>query len=299
MPASPASPLHRAACRLADALRRPRPTAPVRWNAAAPGPGARRLAKALGRPLPSAPPHQSPARDRALPAPPPEIRPEWAPAEKPYCLDPTPWRRLTHAEFEELRKHLPNGERVGPAPGRPRNLRAVLNGIFWVAGTRGPWREMPAEFGKPDTASRNLRRWARAGVVTTLLASATGPRATPLLARIAWFVARAFRRMARLVSAFDLRFVRDSLKTVDAWPANPLALPDGGLSETGKKWCATWGKALKTQAITLAQAVAAGLDAKQLTLVGQVQRAAERSWRQGRALLRLGAFGNRHEWVLK
>jgi transposase len=299
MPTAASTPLQRAACDLADARRRPRPTAPVTWNPRAPGPGARRLAKALGRPLPAAPPHRAPPRDRTLPTPPAAIRPEWAPAEKPYQLDPTPWRRLTHAEFEEIRKHFPNGERVGPAPGRPRNLRAVLDGIFWVANTRGPWRAMPEEFGKHDTASRNLRRWARAGVVTALLARATGPAATDLLARIAYWVARAFRRMARIVGAFDLRFVRDTLKTVDAWPANPLSLPEEGLSERGKRWCATWGKALKSFTMETAELVAAGLSPMQLKLLAQATRSAQRTWRQGSALLRLGAFGNRHEWALK
>lgn len=31
---------------------------------------------------------------------------------------------------------------------KPANHRLVLDGIFWIARTGSPWRDLPAEFGK-------------------------------------------------------------------------------------------------------------------------------------------------------
>jgi len=47
---------------------------------------------------------------------------------------------------------------------KPTNHRLVLNGIFWVARTGSPWRDLPEEFGKWSSVYRQFRRWTLAGL---------------------------------------------------------------------------------------------------------------------------------------
>ena len=42
---------------------------------------------------------------------------------------------------------------------KPTNHRVVLDGIFWVARTGSPWRDLPEEFGKWSSVYRQFRRW--------------------------------------------------------------------------------------------------------------------------------------------
>ena len=47
---------------------------------------------------------------------------------------------------------------------KPTNHRVVLDGIFWVARTGSPWRDVPEEFGKWSSVYRQFRRWTLAGL---------------------------------------------------------------------------------------------------------------------------------------
>ena len=47
---------------------------------------------------------------------------------------------------------------------KPMNHRLVLDGIFWVARTGSPWRDLPEEFGKWSSVYRQFRRWTLAGL---------------------------------------------------------------------------------------------------------------------------------------
>ena len=42
------------------------------------------------------------------------------------------------------------------------NHRLVLDGIFWIARTGAPWRDLPEEFGKWSSVYRQFRRWTLA-----------------------------------------------------------------------------------------------------------------------------------------
>jgi transposase len=54
--------------------------------------------------------------------------------------------------------------------GRPiADLRARMDAIFHVAAGTGPWIDLPARFGRPDTVSRYFRRLTRAGLWERLL----------------------------------------------------------------------------------------------------------------------------------
>ena len=58
------------------------------------------------------------------------------------------------AFFEQfiLSVRAPNGR-------KPTNHRLVLDGIFWIARTGAPWRDLPEEFGKWSSVYRQFRRW--------------------------------------------------------------------------------------------------------------------------------------------
>lgn len=142
---------------------------------------------------------------------------------------PTPWSPMTDAQWEALAAFvLP----LRPRGGRPpRNSRRLWDGIFWVVSGRHPWHAMPAEFGKPDTASRTLRRLQRQGVLDRLLL-AISPH--PLangdgLDGMAWRIVRAWRRVSRKASWAQLALaVRLGMQS--ALPCHPLDLPRPGLS---------------------------------------------------------------------
>jgi hypothetical protein len=70
-------------------------------------------------------------------------------------------RTLSDAEWECLRPLLPPQK---PSVGRPRqDHRMVLSGILAVVGTGASWREMPAEYGKWETAYKRYRLWCAEG----------------------------------------------------------------------------------------------------------------------------------------
>jgi transposase len=61
-----------------------------------------------------------------------------------------------------LAVRAPNGR-------RPLNHRLVLDGIFWIARTGSPWRDLPDEFGKWSSVYRQFRRWTLAGLWEDIL----------------------------------------------------------------------------------------------------------------------------------
>lgn len=54
--------------------------------------------------------------------------------------------------------------------GRPAwNYRLVLDGIFWIARTGAPWRDLPEEFGRWHSVYQQFRRWTIAGLWDSIL----------------------------------------------------------------------------------------------------------------------------------
>jgi len=47
---------------------------------------------------------------------------------------------------------------------KPMSHRSVLDGVFWIARTGSPWRDLPEEFGKWSSVYRQFRRWTLAGL---------------------------------------------------------------------------------------------------------------------------------------
>lgn len=54
--------------------------------------------------------------------------------------------------------------------GRPASdHRLILDGVFWIARTGAPWRDLPEEFGKWSSVYRQFRRWTLAGLWEMIL----------------------------------------------------------------------------------------------------------------------------------
>ena len=52
---------------------------------------------------------------------------------------------------------------------KPADHRLVMDGIFWIARTGAPWRDLPEEFGKWSSIYRQFRRWTLAGLWEDIL----------------------------------------------------------------------------------------------------------------------------------
>ncbi|SDI67195.1 Putative transposase of IS4/5 family, partial [Aliiruegeria lutimaris] len=68
-----------------------------------------------------------------------------------------------------LSVRAPNGR-------KPTNHRRVLDGVFWIARTGAPWRDLPEEFGKWSSVYRQFRRWTLAGLWEQILEALTESR---------------------------------------------------------------------------------------------------------------------------
>ncbi|WP_110775579.1 IS5 family transposase [Tritonibacter mobilis] len=62
---------------------------------------------------------------------------------------------------------------------KPTNHRLVLDGIFWIARTGSPWRDLPEEFGKWSSVYRQFRRWTLAGLWEDILDALNQSGAVP------------------------------------------------------------------------------------------------------------------------
>lgn len=71
-----------------------------------------------------------------------------------------------------LAARAPNGR-------KPLNHRRVLDGIFWIARTGSPWRDLPEEFGKWSSVYRQFRRWTLAGLWEHIMDALNGSRLVP------------------------------------------------------------------------------------------------------------------------
>ncbi len=153
---------------------------------------------------------------------------------------PHPWAPMTDEEWAFLRPLLPGTANGGA--GRPMaEARARLDAIFRAVtlkrppaegGGRAPWKALPPEFGKPDTASRTFRRWAKEGLwerLLRLVSDKSGAR-TPLVAALRYRVCCAFRRAIRFLGLRGIVLAR-RLGLYSALPAPSQYLPDPDLSE--------------------------------------------------------------------
>ena len=71
-----------------------------------------------------------------------------------------------------LAVRAPNGR-------KPTNHRLVLDGIFWIARTGAPWRDLPGEFGKWSSVYRQFRRWTLSGLWEDIMEALNQSGAVP------------------------------------------------------------------------------------------------------------------------
>ena len=76
-----------------------------------------------------------------------------------------------HKQFI-LAARAPNGR-------KPTNHRLVLDGIFWIARTGSPWRDLPEEFGKWSSVYRQFRRWTLLGLWEQIMEALNDSRIVP------------------------------------------------------------------------------------------------------------------------
>jgi transposase len=123
--------------------------------------------------------------------------------------------------------------------GRPlRDPRARLDAIFWLAAhtlpgrAPPPWAALPERFGKPDTVSRQFRRWAKAGLWTKLLQALADDHrpGIAVLRRLESWICRAYRRAWRILGVPGMALAR-RLGFLSALRGPSWYLPDPDLSE--------------------------------------------------------------------
>ncbi|WP_370323107.1 transposase [Roseococcus sp. SYP-B2431] len=154
----------------------------------------------------------------------PYIRPR-GPRPRPPARLIIPHARMTDEEWHALEPHLPTH-----TAGRPCDLRAHFDAFFRVACTEGAWRELPEEFGKPDTVSRHFPRLTHAGLWERLLrALAVAPK-DHILRRLEGYICRAARRAIRL-RGLRLIWLARRLDLKRALPGPPWMVADPDLSE--------------------------------------------------------------------
>ena len=150
---------------------------------------------------------------------------------------PRPWAPLSDDEWAVLAPFVIRSA----GPGRPlRDPRQALDAIFWLAAQPGralpPWRVLPPEFGKPDTAARRFRRWAEAGLWSRLLRALADPDypGIAVLRRLESWICRTYRRAWRILGVPGVALAR-RIGFLSALRAPSVFLPDPDLSEYVQK----------------------------------------------------------------
>ena len=137
-----------------------------------------------------------------------------------------PHTPLSDAEWAAL---LPHVRRVTRS-GRPCDHRARFDAIFRVAATDGPWRDLPENYGKPDTISRYFRRVTHQGLWEHLLLALAAAPEGHAIKNLLGPICRAARRAIRLRGLRIILLAR-RLNLKRALPGPPWMCPDPDLSE--------------------------------------------------------------------
>ena len=69
---------------------------------------------------------------------------------------------LSDEDWERIKDLLPG--KVSD-PGRSgEDNRRFLNGVFWIARSGAPWRDLPERYGNWNSVYQRFNRWAKKGV---------------------------------------------------------------------------------------------------------------------------------------
>jgi transposase len=125
---------------------------------------------------------------------------------------------------------------TGPKRGRPpKDHRRVLDGVFWIARTGAPWRDLPPAFGAWASVRRQFRRWTLSGLWELMPEALNDAYGAPdSLQMIDGAIARAHRSAAGARRGFKARgsgalaFGGRSVHRKDRVPTSPC--PPGSTS---------------------------------------------------------------------
>ena len=71
-------------------------------------------------------------------------------------------KRLRDDQWKQIEAMLPG--KVGDRGRSGADNRQFVEAVLWIARTGSPWRDLPAEFGRWNSAYQRFARWSRAGV---------------------------------------------------------------------------------------------------------------------------------------
>ena len=143
-----------------------------------------------------------------------------------HYTQPRPWQPMSQPEWDALRPHI-----LWLGAGRPvKDLRARVDGFFWIATSRRPWKDLPEGFGRPDTVSRQFRRLTQRHLWQKLLHLLADPAASPGLRALEHWICRACQRAVRC-AGMSLITAAQRLGFLTALRGPSFLLPDVDLSE--------------------------------------------------------------------
>ncbi|PZW45092.1 putative transposase of IS4/5 family DUF4096 [Humitalea rosea] len=124
--------------------------------------------------------------------------------------------------------------------GRPvANLRARIDGMFWIAATGKPWKDLPKTHGTPDTVSRHFRRLTQRHLWQRLLHALADPKVPAALKSLEPWICRACHRAVRLAGMSLITTAR-RLGFFSALRGPSWMVPDLDLSETIRRVTDYW-----------------------------------------------------------
>ena len=79
--------------------------------------------------------------------------------------------RMSDNQWKRIKPMIP----VGKPGGRPPlDRRNIVDGLLWILRTGAPWRDLPEEFGKWQTAWRLFDQWNGDGTLDKVLQNLQG-----------------------------------------------------------------------------------------------------------------------------
>ena len=76
---------------------------------------------------------------------------------------------LTDQQYARIEDILPG--RKGDPGKTAKDNRLFLNAVIWIMRTGAPWRDLPEEYGKWNSAFQRFNRWAKKGVWDQVMAA--------------------------------------------------------------------------------------------------------------------------------
>ena len=73
---------------------------------------------------------------------------------------------LSDYEWDLIKDQAAYKPKRGP---KPKHVRLMLDGIFWVLATGAPWRDLPAHYGAWDSVYSRFRTYVNTGILERII----------------------------------------------------------------------------------------------------------------------------------